>query len=66
MTSGNLSEEPIVTGNREAAAAPGFHRRRVPIPQSRHSYPSGRFGGARFRWTKNASFAARVAMRPIP
>ena len=31
MTSGNISEEPIVTGNREAARSLHQHRRCIPV-----------------------------------
>ena len=64
MTSGNISEEPIVVDNAEAR---GAHRRGgglVPPAQSRHLHARRRFGGAHVRGARaGAAAVARVSLR---
>ena len=68
MTSGNLSEEPIVVPNEEALRAPGGRGRLVPAPQPRHLHARGRFGGAhlRGRGARAAAVARIRAADPRP
>ena len=66
MTSGNLSEEPIVVDNQDALAAPARRGRLVPHPQPRHLHARRRFRGPQLRRPPSESSAARAAMRHRP
>ncbi|MEZ4715276.1 MAG: Sua5/YciO/YrdC/YwlC family protein [Caldilineaceae bacterium] len=59
MTSGNLSDEPIVKDNEESAHQTGRVGRGLPAPRPGHPRPLRRFGGASLP-------RARTAAAPLP
>ena len=60
MTSGNISEEPIVTSNEEAWERLQSSGRLVCVSQSRHLHAHRRFRGAHVRRDASACCGARV------